>query len=208
MSTDDHDPSSLSAVPIGRWLERLAAPVPDPGGGAAAGLVIGVGAALVSMAARYVTPDSNSAAVVTAADGAREAALLAADADALMSAALVAAYRLPDDCAERAHRICEASLHAAESSGRLVEIAASLLEPLRWLQKFGEQRLAPDVAVAARLLAAGIRSSAVNIRCDTTAAEAVGASATALARLRETEGWTHDIAGELDALAGDVTAGL
>ncbi|MFT4228725.1 MAG: cyclodeaminase/cyclohydrolase family protein, partial [Microbacterium sp.] len=122
--------------------------------------------------------------------------------------ALVAAFRLPTDTPGREARIRRACLEAAASSADLVAIAGALREPLGWLAREGEQRLAPDVAVAARLLAAGIRAAAVNIRCDTTAAAAAGASADELRRLRDSEAHSDDLAGELEALAGEVAQAL
>ncbi|MFT4052140.1 MAG: cyclodeaminase/cyclohydrolase family protein [Microbacterium sp.] len=200
-----HDPA---AGPFGDWLDRLAAPVPDPGGGAAAGVVIAIGAALVSMTAGYAAGSPEREGIVGAAAQARAQALQAAAEDAEMSATLVAAFRQPTSDPSRSARILAASLEAAIASERLAQIAAALLEPLRWLQRCGEPRLAPDVAVAARMLACGMRAAAVNLRCDATSAADAGASVADIAQLRAAQARTCDIAGELEALAGDVTQTL
>lgn len=204
--TPNHAPIASSRV--GDWLDRLAAPVPDPGGGAASGLVIAAGASLVAMASGYAAESAERAHVHDAAVAAVTAALAAADQDAAQSGALVAAFRLPETDPERRARILAASSEAAESSQAMVEIAATLLLPLRWLQREGASRLAPDVAVAARLLAAGIRAAAVNVACDATSAAAFGAPGSEIASLRARQRRAEDIADELDALAGDVTRSL
>ncbi|PZU48780.1 MAG: formiminotransferase-cyclodeaminase [Microbacterium sp.] len=197
----------LAAAPIGGWLERLAAPVPDPGGGAAAGLVIATGAALVEMTAGYAAGAERDG-ILERASQARHEALAAADEDGRMSAALVAAFRMPADAAGRAAAIAETTVRAADSSAALVRVAASLSAPLAWLEQHGETRLAPDVAVAARLLAAGIRAAAVNIRCDATSAADAGAPAGEVDRLAAMLAAALDDAATLDVVAERVTATL
>lgn len=207
MPAPDHSPGSLADSAIADWLARLAEPVPDPGGGAAAGLVIATGAALVSMTAGYIAPAEGTSIVGAAAD-ARAAALAAADADARMSGELVAAFRMPLDAPDRGERILDSTIRAAASSVDMVEIAADLIAPLHWLAEHGEARLAPDVAVAARLLACGIRAAAVNIRCDASSAAQFGATADTLGGLRRHEATALESASTLDALALTVTERL
>ena len=76
------------------------------------------------------------------------------------------------------------------------------------LERFGEARLAPDVAVAARMLACGIRSTAVNIRGNTTSAAGAGVDAPTLQRLRAAGERAEQAAARLDAVAERVTATL
>jgi len=99
-------------------------------------------------------------------------------------------------------------VRAAEASAALVEVAASLLPSLAWLETNGEPRLAPDVAVSARLLSCGIRASAVNIRCDTTSAADAGADDAVIDRLRVSLADAEDAAARLESLAARVTATL
>lgn len=199
--------SDLSSSPVGDWLERLAAPVPDPGGGAAAGLVIAAGAALVEMTAGYAS-GAEGAGIVGRASAARRAALAAAEEDGRMSAALVAAFRMPPDSEGRGAAIARTTARAAESSDALVQVAASLVAPLAWLEAHGEPRLAPDVAVAARMLACGIRSAAVNIRCDATSAADAGASDDQVQRFAVMLEAALEASAGLDELAERVTATL
>lgn len=197
----------LATARLDDWLTALAAPVPDPGGGAASGVVIAAGAALVAMTAGYAAAPGGEP-VLAAASTVRTEALVAAAHDGRMSDALVAAFRLPASHPHRADAIVEATVRAAEASAALVDAAASLTGPLTWLEVHGEPRVAPDVAVAARMLACGIRASAVNIRCDTTSAEAAGAAGEVTARLRTALREALDAAEVLDALAERVTATL
>ena len=202
---------ALATARIEDWLERLAAPVPEPGGGAAAGVVIATGAALAAMAAGYVPAggsDVERHGVLAAATAARREALAAAEHDGRMSAALVSAFRRPSDDPDRPAAILATTVRAAEASSALVDVAASLLPALAWLDEHGEPRLAPDVAVSARLLACGIRASAVNIRCDTTSAVDAGAEGAVIDRLRASLSAAEDAAAGLESLAERVTATL
>ena len=199
--------SALAASRIDDWLQQLSAPVPDPGGGAAAGIVIATGAALVAMAAGYA-PAEAAAEIAAAATRVRGDALTAAEHDGRMSGRLVAAFRRPIDDPERGEALRTATVAAADAGADLVALAASLEGPLLWLERFGEARLAPDVAVAARMLACGIRSTAVNIRGNTTSAAGAGVDASTLQRLRAAGERAEQAAARLDAVAERVTATL
>lgn len=199
--------SNLARTPLDEWLENLAAPTPEPGGGAAAGLVVATGAALVAMAAGYAT-GAEREPILAAASAARRAALAEADHDGRLSAELVAAFRLPESDLTRPALIRETTVRAAEAGSVLVEIAESLAPGLTWLELRGEPRLAPDVAVAARMFACGIRSTSVNIRCNTTSAALAGVAQELLEGLRAAYGAANDTADRFDALAERVEATL
>lgn len=199
--------TDLALSRLDDWLQRLSAPIPDPGGGTAAGVVVATGAALVAMAAGYAQAAGQSD-IVAAAVRVRGDALAAAEHDGRMSGMLVAAFRRPLDDPDRGTAVREATVAAAEAGAVLVGLAASLDGHLRWLESFGEPRLAPDVAVAARMLACGIRSTAVNIRGNTTGAAEAGADARTLRRVRDALDEAQDAAARLDALAERVTATL
>lgn len=200
------DPA-LATARIDDWLGELAAPAPEPGGGAAAGVVIATGAALVAMTAGYASGAERDG-VLAVATRVRHAALVAAEHDGRMSTALVAAFRRPATDPDRAAAIVDTTVRAADASAGLVDLAASLTSPLLWLERHGEPRVAPDVAVAARMLACGIRSTAVNLRCDTTSAVAAGADDAVAVRLRVALTRALDAAAHLDSLADRVTATL
>src|SRR5436190_10080222 len=91
----------ISDEKIGDFLERLAARVPVPGGGAAAALHAAQGAALLGMVARYTTGSQyaqHEAAIgriIAEVDELRVLALRLADADADAFTAVGNAYQLP-----------------------------------------------------------------------------------------------------------------
>lgn len=163
------DVGAGSDIPPGMaaWLEHLAAPTPAPGGGAAAAVTLAIGAAVVEMAAGYAPAGSDRAAAIMAAARVRAAALSAAERDAAASARLVAAHRLP--AAGSAGERAEALAEAMEASLAVASLAAPLVPPLRWLAAHGDGRLSPDVVVAARTLAAAVRSAAATARANVSA---------------------------------------
>src|SRR5918998_1750325 len=105
------------------FLDRLAARVPAPGGGATAALHAAQAAALVAMVARYSDSAKYAAhaeelATITAtADRLRENALGLAEDDAAAFTAVTQAYALPkgtpDEAAARTAAIAQALVAAA-----------------------------------------------------------------------------------------------
>ncbi|WP_174604486.1 cyclodeaminase/cyclohydrolase family protein [Cnuibacter physcomitrellae] len=171
--------------PLAEWLDRLAEPVGDPGGGAAAGLMLAVSAALTSMVAGYEGRTAERRAS-TAAEGSeraerpiplgvrraerlreraverRHAALEAADADATASRRLGAALRMPSG-SDRDAAVREASLAATESSVALGDLVLASLDDLAAIAGASDDVLIADVAVAvaaARAALAGARANA------------------------------------------------
>lgn len=203
--TDAAEPTSSAA--IGEWLQRLAAPAPDPGGGAAAAVVLAAGAALMSMSAGYADRGRVREAA-TAAETARRVALTEADADAAHSAALAEAYHLPEDDPARPEMMRERMRAAAASSRDVGEAARPLLAPLGALADEVPPLVRADVAVAARLLAAAVRASTVNLRSNLGSAASAGATETDLAALRFAEHDLNALADAFDAIAAAVTAHL
>ncbi|PZU40364.1 MAG: formiminotransferase-cyclodeaminase [Microbacterium sp.] len=166
------------------WLERLAAPVPSPGGGAAAAATLAIGAAVTQMAAGYAPEgDERDAAVAAAASG-RAEALAAGERDAAASEALVAAFRLPED-ARSEMVLAEALREATEASLAIAGIAAPLQQVLVALADRGDPRLLPDVIVAARTIAAAVRAAAATARANLTSGSAAGDPADSARRERE-----------------------
>src|SRR5436190_3605601 len=91
----------ISDEKIGDFLDRLAARVPAPGGGAAAALHAAQGAALLGMVARYTTGrqyaqhEAAIGRIIAEVDELRVLALRLADADADAFTAVSTAYQLP-----------------------------------------------------------------------------------------------------------------
>ena len=185
---------STRTAALTEWTERLAEPAPAPGGGAAAAVVAAIGAAVAAMADGYGDDHPDTRRFVAA----RERAWEVADGDARASADLAVVFHAaPEDRdADRTRRILEhAAVSSAAVAGVVVELA-SALEPLP---------VRADVAVAARLLAAGARAGAVNVRVNATASADAGSSAEFVADLRAKEQDAIAAADALDRLAAEVT---
>ena len=110
--------SSEAALPLAEWMEKLATPHGDPGGGAAGGVALAMAAALCEMVAGYPPTIEGDAAVLAAvrvrAAGSRARALDLAQADGAASAAFTEAHRFPDGPA-RVAAVARASLAATKT---------------------------------------------------------------------------------------------
>jgi formiminotetrahydrofolate cyclodeaminase len=178
-------PGSTANESVGSWIQRLAQPFPDPGGGAAASVVVAAGAALLAMSAGYAEPGPTRTAAERAAADVRRRALDAADEDAAHSAALAEAYHLPEHDPRRDALLRDRMLAAAASSRDVGELPRALLPALTEVADRVPPLLAADVAVAAGLLAAAVRASAVNLRSNISSARAAGASGADLMPLED-----------------------
>ncbi|MDN4174999.1 cyclodeaminase/cyclohydrolase family protein [Nocardioides sp. SOB77] len=165
---------------LATWLGRLATAGPDPGGGAAAAVMLGLGAALAEMVAGY--PARPGAEPVTdvgpAARGLRDRALDLVARDAAASARLVAAWR------SGGADLADAAVAAAGTSAEVVDVATDAVPLLARLLTDGNPPLVADVAVAAAALAAAARSGAVNLAGNLGTAAEAGADDAVLAPLR------------------------
>jgi formiminotetrahydrofolate cyclodeaminase len=148
------------------WLERLAAADGGQGGGAACGVLLGIAAALMEMVARYSTDDPRAGACAVRLSDRRGAAIRAADADGMHSAALGASLRVAEDDPDRDRGIHEAALAAAASSAALGAVGIALVAELALLTEIGDPNVRADLAVGAEALSAGIAAAAVNLRAD------------------------------------------
>ncbi|MEL5990468.1 cyclodeaminase/cyclohydrolase family protein [Microbacterium phosphatis] len=153
---------------IERWTAGLGEANGDPGGGAAAGVMLAVAAGLMSMVAGY----SDAPEIRTRAQDLRVAALEAADEDAAASAAFGAAFRRDDEGREDAIR--EASLEGARSSARLGDRARAAIPDLEHLAVHGDRTLVADVAVAAAALRGALASARTNLSYDLATLRSAG----------------------------------
>ena len=120
---------------IAAFLDRLAARVPAPGGGATAALHAPQAAALLAMVARYSDGPRYDAElmnrIVTEADALREDALALAEADAKAFGAVAEAYRLPrgteQETSARSAAISSALADAAHPPADVVRTALLLV---------------------------------------------------------------------------------
>lgn len=165
---------------ISEWLDELASPSPTPGGGAAAALLAGTGAALVGMVANLTIGNPRYAeheAVMTAArdraaDLRVEAAGLA-EADEAAFGAVIDAYRLPkgtpEEKAQRTAAIQRALAGAAGVPLRLAAVAAEIVRLAESILDGANANVLSDVAVAADAARAALTSAAVNVEVNTAA---------------------------------------
>lgn len=163
----------ISDDTIGEFLDRLAARVPAPGGGAAAALQAAQAAALLAMVARFTTggqyPDHETTLghIVREADELRGIALRLADADADAFAALAEAYRLPPDTPQedgaRSAAIGRALVNAVWPPAQIISVAAVAVNIAEALAAIGSRSVIADVAAAAEAARAAAATARVNI---------------------------------------------
>lgn len=167
------------------WTRALAESIGSPGGGAGAGLMLAVAAALTSMVAGYTEPEEHQrrklADVHARAHSLREAALRLADDDASASKAFGAAFRL-DPGREREDAIHRASVEAAKASAVLGERAIDAIGDLGWLASNGNPALVADIVVAFGALRAAVTGARTNVSFDLAALTSAGAT---LEQIRE-----------------------
>jgi formiminotetrahydrofolate cyclodeaminase len=164
------------------WLDRLAAPQPEPGGGAAAGALLGVAAALASMVAGYSTDwptgPTPIAALRRRTEEIRARAEDLVEADGAASARFAAAFRLPETSPgqrrERDAAIVAASIAAALTAVELGRAGLDLLPDLAALATHGNPVVISDLGVAASTLAAALRASVLMIEVDLACAARAG----------------------------------
>jgi formiminotetrahydrofolate cyclodeaminase len=153
---------------IAAFLDRLAARVPAPGGGATAALHAAQAAALIAMVARYSDGARYDAEligrIVTEADELRDTALGLAEADEAAFRAVAEAYRLPRET-EQEHKARSASISsalagAARPPADVVRTALLLISLAEELLPAGNRTMITDLAAAA----VAVRAAAVTAR--------------------------------------------
>ena len=159
----------ISEARIGPWLEELAESDGNPGGGAAAALMLGVAAALMSMSAGYVSASGPAQAELAGlqarAKQLRIDALGLADRDAKASADFGEASAQPPS-EQRDRQLAEACLQAAKSSAALGALAMTAVNDLRWLDQHAKPQLVADVAAALGMVRAVLQAASSNLRYD------------------------------------------
>ena len=156
---------------IAAFLDRLAARVPAPGGGATAALHAAQAAALLAMVARYSDGPRYDAElmnrIVTEADALREDALALAEADAKAFGAVAEAYRLPrrteQETSVRSAAISSALAGAARPPADVVRTALLLVGLAEDLWPAGNRAVIADVAAAAEASRAAVVTARLNI---------------------------------------------
>ncbi len=157
------------------FLEKLASPAPEPGGGAAAALVAATGAALAGMVASLTIGKAQYAAVqaemeqVQGRAGALRRELLAAvDRDAQVFRRVMEAYVLPratDEQKAARRQATQAALKdASQVPAEIVQLCREVAALSRVTTEKGNVQAISDAAIAALLADAGAQSAALNVK--------------------------------------------
>jgi formiminotetrahydrofolate cyclodeaminase len=158
-----------------RYLERLASAQPAPGGGSAAAVAAGLGAALVEMVARICAANPRYAGqralaerVAEAGEQLRRRLEAARDLDERAFSRVVAAQGLPRATPEETQaraKALEAALHAAaEAPLRACELCIDVLRLAVQILEIPNRNLASDLGCAAEFGFAALEASAYNVR--------------------------------------------
>ena len=167
----DPEERASVATPLEEWLDRLAERGGAPGGGSASGVLLGIGAALLSMVLGY---GERPGALRTRATDLRAGALDAALRDAAASAELGAALALPADDPARPGRVADAALAGARSTAELGATGVALVDLLEETATDTAPGLMADVGVAAEAIAAGLGGALTTLRGDLELVERYG----------------------------------
>ena len=167
----DPEERASVATPLEEWLDRLAERGGAPGGGSASGVLLGIGAALLSMVLGY---GERRGALRTRATDLRVEALDAALRDAAASAELGAALALPADLPARPGRVADAALAGARSTAELGATGVALVDLLEETATDTAHGLMADVGVAAEAIAAGLGGALTTLRGDLELVERYG----------------------------------
>ncbi len=157
------------------FLEKLASPAPEPGGGAAAALVAATGAALAGMVANLTIGKAQYAAVQVEmeqargrADALRRGLLAAVDRDAQVFRRVMEAYALPrateEQKAARRQATQAALKDASQVPAEIVQLCREVAALSRVTTERGNVQAISDAAIAVLLADAGAQSAALNVK--------------------------------------------
>jgi formiminotetrahydrofolate cyclodeaminase len=166
---ENSDEVTTQGSTVEDWTRALAQSTGSPGGGAGAGLMLSLAAALTSMVAGYTEAEGHERGALDRlrerARSLRNDALELADQDASASRAFGAAFHL-EPGPEREAAISRASLNAAKASAVLGKRAMDAIEDLAWLAANGNPALVADVVVAFGALRATVGGARTNVSFD------------------------------------------
>jgi methenyltetrahydrofolate cyclohydrolase len=163
----------VTAKSVETWLLELADRTPTPGGGAAAGLLAAIGAALIGMVTAYTTGEKwqerepRMKELNAEAAELRSAALALVGEDEAAFGAVGAAYRMPRsneaEKSERAEAIQAALVGAADPPARVARLAERLIDIADELVESGNPNVVSDVGVASAAARAALEAAVLNI---------------------------------------------
>jgi methenyltetrahydrofolate cyclohydrolase len=166
----DQSTEAVRSWTVGDFIDAVADEAPTPGGGAVAGTVTALAAALAGMAGKYAlrhaADSAKFAELVARAEALRAQATTLADDDAAAYGRYVEASRLPKEPdPEARHEAIRAALDAAaDVPAALATVAAQVAEVGAELAASGNPRLRSDACTAALLAAATAGSAALLVR--------------------------------------------
>jgi len=166
--------TDFSRQPLSDFLDALASDAPTPGGGTAAAVAGGMGAALAEMVAaltlskeKYAASHAAVRPIAEEAKNARAEFARLAEEDSQAYDEVIAARRLPKETEEekagRARRVAAANRLAAEVPMRTARAGVGLLRLLPELAEKANPNAASDAGSAALLLDAAIRAALLNV---------------------------------------------
>lgn len=157
------------------FLEELASGTPTPGGGSAAAYSGAAGAALVAMVARltigkkkYAGVEAQMKPILEKAERLRLDLTQAIQRDAEAFNDVMNAFRMPKDApqqkAERAQAIQDATLKAAQVPLEVAEMAVEVMEAATVVAERGNVNAISDAATGAALARAALAGAGYNVR--------------------------------------------
>jgi formiminotetrahydrofolate cyclodeaminase len=169
-TTENTAPDYLD-LPLGEFLDRVAADGPAPGGGSVAAIVVALAAGLAGMAARLSSAQLDDAPELAGrADAERLRVAPLAGADAESYGRVLEAYREPDPEARTARvrdalsGAADVPLAVAEAGNEVVGIASRLAEE-------GNPNLRGDALASVLLAGAGVRAAVELVGINLSAAD-------------------------------------
>ncbi|MFM7258980.1 MAG: cyclodeaminase/cyclohydrolase family protein [bacterium] len=166
----DAAPLDLAAMTVGEYLDRLAAAVPVPGGGAVAGVTLAQANALGAMVVGYAigkpkfaSHDGAHRAAYAACEAGRYRALELAREDAAAYAVLNRLWKLPKDDPARAG-FAQAVLAAIAAPEATLALATDTVAALGTLVGTTSASLASDLRIAFDLAMAAANAAIENVR--------------------------------------------
>lgn len=173
--------TAIATQTVAAFLDALAAKQSTPGGGSAAALAAGQGAALLSMVLNFTVGRKRHAQreavlqeILQRTETLRAAALALADADAQAFRAVMRCYRLPagsePEKAARQAALEEALYAAAAVPMQVMQHCRTLMRDAKTIGEWGNRTVLTDVLIGAHLLYAAAVSSETNILINLKAA--------------------------------------
>jgi formiminotetrahydrofolate cyclodeaminase len=155
--SDADGPPDYLELPVGRFLDLVAADEPAPGGGSVVAVSVALAAGLSSMAARLSTKQlADAAGLARRADGLRERVAPLARADAVAYGRVLAAQREREGD-DHGDRVRAALSEAADVPLAVAEVGAEVAGIAARLAGDGNPNLVGDALCAVLLADAGVR---------------------------------------------------